>query len=210
MTKKQIDTLFSEKVMKYLNDGYVFFTNTMNVSHGDCEGCIDLYKNNQLIRIALITSREHFYSDEMLNISTFKKTFEHPLEKYRNSVWTSDMTLVEKEGFYKLSDTYFITAQEYIAQKDLRDAKLRTRANNYRFAHGSDKISFDDRAKKIVLSYVQRQPRCKSIKLSDIEEVIKWVRPIGHHDMKQEIRYDVRVRGKSSVFVLKQTYTKIH
>lgn len=211
MNKKQIEMIFTDKVTNYLNDGYVFLTRTLNSSYSDCAGSIELYKDNQIVKVGLYTSREHFYDDEILNISTYKMKMENPSVNNK-SVWLEDMTLIEQDVYYKIADNYYLTSNEYFETKEVRKAKKTERMKYYSFRrYGSNEwIVMDDRAKKIVLPFVQRQPRCKSKKISDINRVIKNIRPIGHHDMNLEIEYLVEIKGKSSPFVLNQTFTKIH
>lgn len=211
MNKKQIEMIFTNKVTKYLNDGYIFLTRTLNSSDSNCEGSIELYKDNQIIKVGLYTSREHFYDDEILNISTYKMEMNNPSVN-NHKVWCEDMTLIEQDVYYKIADNYYLTSNEYFEIKEVREAKITERIKNYTFrGYGRNEyIVMDDKAKKIVLPFVQRQPKCRSKKLSDIKKVIKDIRAIGYNDMDLEITYRVYVKGKSIPLILKQTYTKIH
>lgn len=203
MTLHELEKLFSEKVAKYINEGYVFYSPAMNVSYSAYDGCVTLYKGTTIVRIAFIHSRNNLY-DKIINLTTFTITLPKIDKWFRDS----DMQIVEQLVFYALSDTYMVTAKEYIELNKEREEKIKYRASNY-YNSNYKRISFDDRTKKIVLSYIQRKPRCKSVKLSEIKEVFKDVRE-DRHNKEIEVEYLVIVRGKPHAYSIKRTVTKKH
>ena len=56
------------------------------------------------------------------------------------------------------------------------------------------KFKLSDKAKKIILPYVKRQPKCKSTKLSDIEYVKKSIKKDNYD--KTKVEYFAKVKGK--------------
>lgn len=165
MFRKEIDVLFTNKMVEYINKGYSIHSNTMGGSQGE-QAKVDLSKDNDVIRILLHTK----YSG--LSCTKLVITIGRNTNKLHNTstdiIWNNDLEILEEIEFIKLSENYYVTPEEYPSIREKQKNRLHHKTNY------SCK-NFSDEAKKIVLSFIQRQPKCKSIKLKDIERVYRVV-----------------------------------
>lgn len=184
MLKKEINALFTQKVMEYINKGYIIHTDTMNGSQGE-QAKVDLHKGQEVIRILLHTKYSGIDGDKL--ILTIGRNTNKLYNRTTDIIWNNDLEIIEEYEFFKLSNDFYVSPKEY---PNIRE-KQKKRLNNksvYQFTE------FPEEAKKIVLSFIQRQPKCKSVKLKDIERVYRVVDKRWQND---EIfsHYLVKVRG---------------
>lgn len=179
MFKNEIDRLFTEKVKAYLSKGYEIHTGTMNGSQGEIAK-VDLTNGDEVIRILL----EHAFSlkGNPVAVKVGRNTGSLRGSTW-DSIWNHKLEVLEEATFYKIADNYYVAPEEYeaIYEKHWTRMKLAERKNV---------IELGEAAKEIVLPFVRRQPKCKSVKLRDIERVCKSVR-------KDGVTYSVTVKGKT-------------
>lgn len=196
MHKKDICELFTKKVVEYINNGYVITPDSFSGSDGTSR--VDLVKGDSFIRIFIDDTRDEKYND-IITFQVCKKV----LDKYETRriydtdvIWTSNMEVIEREDFYVLNkycnrgSEYYVTKQEY---EDLKE-KLSERRMK-RFSNDGHKYyRFPEQAKEIALTYLHRQPKCKTAKKSDIQWVEKYV------STDNSVYY--RISYKDKMFVL--------
>ena len=197
MKFEQINRKFTEKVTELLAQGYTMNTATMGGSQGEIAK-VDLTDGKKIIRVMLDTDRGveriggRFYDFDkvVLIIGTCTDNVKiHSSDHFCNTIWNNHLTDIITEDFYRIGrGEWYGTKEESMEQQDKQSERLQTRyvANRY---------DLSDNAKAIVLSFMKRQPKCKSIKLSEIESV-------KHHHVTTRSRglfgkYTVSARGYS-------------
>lgn len=174
MTKKQICEMFTQKVSEYIGMGYVITPDSFRGSDGTSR--VDLVKGDDFIRIYI----KEFYDlgKDVLYFRVCRKqlTGYELGNAYSNDIiWESDLTIIEEEKFIVVGknskNKYYLTEEEYDAMKD----KLKKRSEGRTYNFGYTIVRLSDNAKEIVLPFIKRQPRCKSVKLKDINRVEKYI-----------------------------------
>ena len=193
MFRHEIDSLFTKKVADYIAAGYVINSNTMSGSQGEI-GKIDLRKGDTYIRIMLDTTYSWKHGDK-INLIVGRITDKvYPVGHC--TVWNQNLEIIETQSFVKLSENWYILPEEYpeIAEKQqARAPKHYERKEQY---------TFNDKAKKIALAYLRRQPNCKSIRLGEIQSVYKEINK-SRFSGKTSISYRIQARGK--IYTLNKT-----
>lgn len=170
LTKMEMAKVFTDKVAEYIAQGYVFHTRTMNGSDGTTR--IDLIKGTDFIRVFMDTS--YGINGHIHFLKVGKKS---NVTIHRDIVWADDLEIIEEYEWVVLNrfdrNEYYMTMEEYQQIKEKRKMRENNRyCNRY---YTCEKLNNQDKAKEIVLSFMKRQNRCKSIKLKDITSVEKYV-----------------------------------
>lgn len=174
MKRSELDKIFTDKVMEYMNKGYIIHTRTFDGSDGTSR--IDLIKGNDFIRVYLCRQFD------TMNLIVGHKIL-NKRELNEDIVWRNDLENIEEKVFYTVEyDKWYVDKEEYDAIKEVR----RKRRIDIRYF---DKvIANQDKAKEIIFPFMKRQYRCKTIKPSDILDVCK-------RDYDGRMRYFVRAKG---------------
>lgn len=191
MTGMELNKMFTDKVIEYVNKGYIINPNSFKGSDGTAR--VDLVKGDSFIRVYLRTEsnwKENY--DYMVILTVGEKKMDKRLQKKivdKDSVWTSDLTTIEEQKIIKLysKNTFYVTEKEY---NDMRD-KIKTRFKNKSGYYGYEEINLNDKAIDIVFPYIKRQPRCKSIKKKDITRVFKAIRE------RKKVEYIIVAKGNT-------------
>jgi hypothetical protein len=187
MTGMELNKMFTDKVIEYVNKGYVINPNSFIGSDGTAR--VDLVKGDSFIRVYLRTEsnwRENY--DYMVILTVGEKKIDKRLQKKIadiDLVWTSDLITIEEQKMIKLytKNTFYVTEEEYAKIKDKVKARL-----EYRHWRTQRDITLSDKAIDIVLPYIRRQPKCKSVKRKDITKVFKSV-------YKNKVIYVIYAKG---------------
>lgn len=187
MFKKDINSLFTSKIMEYINKGYIIHSDTMSGSQGE-QAKVDLYNGTEIIRI-LLTSHYHtsLSGIKLIIGRNTNRTYNRPTD----IIWNNDLQIIEEYEFIKLSDNYFVTPEEYEPIKNIQKKR-----SHIRYSNNADYKEFDEKAKKFILSFVRRQPKCKSAKLSDIEKVYKVIDSPWNNPKEKRSKYYIKVKDK--------------
>jgi hypothetical protein len=174
MTIKEINKLFTDKLMEYISDGYIVNSNTMGGTQGEIAK-VDLvnYSKGDIIRLYM--DRESKYPLEYLYIIAeripLKKGFSKGFDK---TIWNGkhekiyEVRLIEIDyGKYYV----FPDSEEYNEIK----AKRRMRYERGYWQHSNKVYLYNSRAKIPALKLIKKNPRTKTIKIKDIECVYKMV-----------------------------------
>lgn len=174
MKVKEINKRYTEIVMEYMTNGYYFNTTTMNGSQGEIAHT-DLTDGETIIRIVMDNFRDWESQTEGIEIIVGKCTDESVKPNCKNghnTIWNNRLEVIRSEKFYQVGrenrsgDKFYGTEEEACKAMEKSYARYDTRRN-------SNKQELSENAKKIVLSFIKRQPKCKSVKLADIENVYK-------------------------------------
>lgn len=190
MFRHEIDSLFTKKVAEYIAAGYVINSNTMSGSQGEI-GKIDLHNANTYIRIMLDTTYSWKDGDK-INLIVGRITDKvYPVGHC--TVWNQNLEILETQSFVKLSENWYVLPKEYPTISEKQQARA---PKHY---ERCEQVAFNDSAKKIVLSYLRRQPKCASIRLGEIQSVYKKISTSAFSG-ETTIAYYIKAREK--VFTL--------
>ena len=193
-----INHRFTETVAGWMAKGYTINTATMNGSQGEVAK-VDLTDGKEVIRVLLDSFTRHPAGDEhfcysiegvKLIVGRVTDTVVPNGEDTWNHIWNNRLEVLTCEEFCQIGrqhrngSKWFGTEADAIAQQD----------KHYERRHetwGPNIQTLNDAAKEIVLPYVRRQPKCKKVKVSEIEAVTKRT-----DDRTGKNTYYVKFRGK--------------
>ena len=198
MLKKDIEKVYTNTIKDYLNKGYRIYYSTMGGSQGEIAK-IDLTNDKEVIRILLGSNTEHYrehpihkYMDlDYLTIIVGRNTDKLRGDSFSDIIWNEHLELISEIRFYKIgrrNNSFFGTKQEAI------DAMYKYYERfDFRDLYSRDEIIFSDKAKEIILPWVKRQKKCKSVNVKQIDEVKKVI----YYNRKNiEVHYYVKAKGQ--------------
>lgn len=163
MFRNEIDCKFTAKVAEYISNGYRIHTSSMAGTQGEIAR-VDLTNETEIVRILLYIEHKAFTGTEMiLSIGRVKEEFKLNTDRV---IWNGRLEIIEEEKWIRINEKYFVTPDEYIEIRRKKHERFENRRT-------SDKRAFGEEANKIALQFVKRQPKCKSVKLSEIDRVYK-------------------------------------
>ena len=192
MNQNDINRAFTEKVTELLSRGYQIHPGTMGGSQGEIAH-VDLYKGDEIIRVLLDHSAGHGEKPDGIRLIVGRNTDRirmNCFDKLGNTIWNNHLEILSEIEFCQIGENYYTDAESGRAIQEKRDARRRARRETIR-------RDLPDAFKCAALTYVQRQPRMKSCKLSDITRVtrvnrISWGKVTPALD-----GYEIEARGKS-------------
>lgn len=198
MLRKDIENIYTDTIKDYLNKGYRIYYPTMGGSQGEIAK-IDLTNDKEVIRILLGSKTEnyrehpvHKYMDlDYLAIIVGRNTDKLRGNSFSDIIWNEHLELISEIRFYKIgrrNNSFFGTKQEAI------DAMCKYYERfDFRDLYSRDEIIFSDKAKEIILPWVKRQKKCKSVNVKQIDEVKKVI----YYNCKGiEVHYFVKAKGQ--------------
>lgn len=202
MKFEQINKRFTETVAEWMAKGYTFNTATMDGHQGEIAK-VDLTDGKEIIRINLATDSEPWFrvgekgyklEGVQLTVGRITDRITPNSSSTWDTAWTSRMEILTSETFYEIGrgsrdgSKWYGSRAEAMAQQDKQWERYKARFTEKR-------TEMTGRAFAIVLPYIRRQPRCKSVALSEIEKVTK-VRSESRSGRKFT-QYLVTARGKT-------------
>lgn len=197
MLRKDIENMYTDIVKEYVDKGYRIYYPTMGGSQGEIAK-IDLTNDKNVIRI-LIDKKIEFYNHmllEYLVIIVGENTDKLWGNSFSDIIWNDNLKIISEVRFYKIGkndNLFFGTKQEAI---DALNKKLKR--FDYENYNSVKEIIFSDKAKEIVLPFMKRQRKCKSITVKQIEEVKKVI-----YYNKNNIKVHYYVKAKGDIFRIK-------
>ena len=201
----EINARFTEKVAEYMAKGYTINTATMNGSQGEL-GKVDLTNGREIIRVLLddfgtpCTRIEHrFYSFDGVKLIVGRVTDDviPNSQSTWQTVWNNRLEVLYREEYYQIGREkrggvkWYGSKVEAMAQQDKQWKRYKAR-------DVGDRIELPEAFREVVLPFVRRQPRCKSVRISEIKRVTKVLAyHTENHHFKEYARYTVEVRGQS-------------
>lgn len=158
----------TEIAKSYIENGFVF-SNTMSGHQGELYK-VDLYKDNKVVRIRVEEQRSRI-NKELRVICIYVEKF-NVLNPYMrmHTLWNGKGEEILYLEYYIISR--FSRDGEEVLTDDINEVKRieELRYKRYYLKRVDYKNVFDnDKARKIALKFVNKQPKCKSIKLNDIK-----------------------------------------
>ena len=192
MKKQDIRNLFTQKVTELLNQGYTLFPDTMGGSQGEIAH-IDLSNGSEILRVLLCRDThwergEDGYIGDSVRLTVGKAAPDTQVfENWDGIVWNNRLeTRFEIEwawiGSNRRSDWY--TTME----EGRRISRLQL--ERFKARHGQSVEVLGDAFKSAALKWLRKQPRMKTCKLEDIEQVQRvW-------DDNGKRRFEIIAKGK--------------
>ena len=192
MNQNDVNRAFTEKVTELLSRGYQIYPGTMGGSQGEIAH-VDLYKGNDIIRVLLDHSAGHGERPDGVRLIVGRNTDRirmNCFDKLGNTIWNNHLEILFEIEFCQIGENYYTDAETGRAIQKKRDARQRARWETIR-------RDLPDAFKCAALKYVQRQPRMKSCKLSDITRVTRVYRISWGEVTPALDGYEIEARGKS-------------
>ena len=192
MNQNDINRAFTEKVTELLSRGYQIYPGTMGGSQGEIAH-VDLYKGNEIIRVLLDHSAGHGEKPDGVRLIAGRNTDRirmNCFDKLGNTIWNNHLEILSKIEFCQIGENYYTDEETGRAIQKKRDARQRARRENIR-------RDLPDAFKCAALKYVQRQPRMKSCRLSDITRVTRVNRSSWGETTPALDGYKIEARGKT-------------
>ena len=106
-----------------------------------------------------------------------------------DTIWNQHLADITTEEFYQIGrrGNWYGTKEEAVAQQDKAMERLDLEKG------GKDITS--EAAARIVLPFIRRQPRCKSVTVGDIEKIEKKVMYFYDERDSRPVKYIVTARG---------------
>ena len=192
MNQNDINRAFTVKVTELLGRGYQIHPGTMGGSQGEIAH-IDLCKGDEIIRVLLDHSAGHGEKPDGVRLIVGRNTDRirmNCFDKLGNTIWNNHLKILSEIEFCQIGENYYTDAETGRAIQKKRDARRRARRDTIR-------RDLPDAFKCAALKYVQRQPRMKSCKLSDITRVTRVNRSSWGKVTPVLDGYEIEARGKS-------------
>lgn len=197
MKYAEINKRYTEVVAEYIGKGYIINSSTMSGSQGEISK-VDMTDGKKVIRVLMEDFREYNDCHDLEGIRIIVGLAGDDTTpnsgRQLDTIWNNRLEVVSCEKFYEIGahgrrNKFYGTRDEAIASETLRHGRWKSRQNDQSY-------QMPDAARDIALRYVRRQPRCKSAKLSDIEDVsIRFTtRPLSG-EVKKE--YIIKAKGVS-------------
>lgn len=188
MFKKDIEKIYTNTIMEYLNKGYRINSSTMNGSQGEIAK-VDLTNDKEVIRIYLSSSTNYSerYWTECIILTVGRNTDRLTGMRY-DIIWNDNLEIISEQKFYKigLNSNYYGTKEEAVEAMK----KSSSRIKNRYVSQNNSVITLPDKAKEIVFPFVKKQYKCKSIKVNEIEKVEKII-------TNGKSEYYIKARGRT-------------
>lgn len=197
----EINRKFTETVAEWIGKGYTINTATMSGSQGEIAK-IDLTNGSEIIRVLLNSSghpitviNDRYYSFDIVELTVGRVTDSVKPNSPDTwaTVWNNNLEIISSEEFYEIGrnrhEKWYGTKEEAIAQQDKNWERHEARTV-------SERTELLLLGAAIVLTFVKRQPKCKSVRLGEIDRVTKTVSK-NMFDDGYSVRYTVEARGNT-------------
>ena len=192
MNQNDINRAFTEKVTKLLGLGYQIYPGTMGGSQGEIAN-VDLYRGDEIIRVLLDHSAGHGEKPDGIRLIVGRNTDRIRMNRFDtmgNTIWNNHLELLSEIEFCQIDENYYTDVETGKVIQEKRDARQTARWESIH-------RDLPDAFKSAALKYVQRQPRMKSCKLSDITRVTRVNRSNWNEVTPALYCYEIEARGKT-------------
>ena len=174
MKKQDIRNLYTQKVTELLNQGYTIFPDTMNGSQGEIAH-IDLSNGSEILRVLLYRDHKYEHGEGGYIGDTIRLVVGRAAPDTRvfanwdGTIWNQRLEpIFEIEwawiGSYRRNGGWYTTIEEGRAIAKLQFER-------YKAKHADRVDVLDGAFKSTALKWLRKQPRMKSCRLEDIEQI---------------------------------------
>ena len=197
MLKKDIRRIYTQKVAELLNQGYTIFPDTMNGHQGEIAK-IDLTDGKDIFRVLL--NRDYRYHSEggywgdtvCLTIGKAPSDTRLRDDWIDNTIWNDRIEpLFQIEWADLRRGTHSRDGERHWYATLEEGARCtQKQRDRYRANYSEKREELGEAYKSAALSWVKRQPRMKTCKLSDIEKMERVI----HEDGTRH--FEIRAKGQ--------------
>ena len=192
MKKQDIRNLFTQKVTEFLNEGYTIFPDTMGGSQGEIAH-IDLTNGSEILRVLLYRSNhwergEDGYIGETIHLMVGKAG---PDTRVYNN-WDGTIWNKYLEPRFQIEWAWIgrDTPSEWFTTLEEGRHISKLQFERYKAQHTDRVEVLGDAYKSAALKWLRKQPRMKTCKLEDIEQVQRVWSDFGTR------RFEIIAKGK--------------
>lgn len=192
MNQNDINRIFTEKVTELIAQGFQINPATMSGHQGEI-GKVDLRRGAEIIRVLLTTGSGYGERPDYIALIVGRATDEIRIDRFDtlgNTIWNNRLEIISEIKFAKIADNYF-------ADMDSGKQMLEKRYLRWKQKDRKERRDLPDAFKSAALRYVQRQPRMKTCKLSDIERVTRVNRSEWGEALPNLRGYEIVARGRT-------------
>jgi len=192
MNQNDINRMFTEKVSELIGQGYQINPATMSGSQGEY-GHVDLRKGTDIIRVLLDDGSDYEEGVDFMRLVVGRCTDQIRMgtfDRLGNTIWNNKLEIFFEIKFAKIAENYFTDMETGVQMR--RKRYLRWKQKNRR-----DRRDLPDSFKSAALRYVQKQPRMKTCKLSEIERVTRVNRTQWNETLPDLRGYEIVARGRT-------------
>jgi len=200
MNQNDINRIFTEKVTELIGQGYQINPATMSGSQGEY-GHVDLRKGTDIIRVLLDDGSDYEEGVDFMRLVVGRCTDQIRMgtfDRLGNTIWNNRLEILFEIKFAKIAENYFTDMETGVQMR--RKRYLRWKQKDRRARR-----DLPDSFKSAALRYVQKQPRMKTCKLSEIERVTRVNRTQWNETLPDLRGYEIVARGKT--FFIKTSRT---
>ena len=195
MKKQDIRNLYTEKVTELLNQGWTIFPDTMNGSQGEIAH-IDLTNGSEIRRVLLERGMnysgrgEDAYWGDVVRLTVGRAAADTWVgSTWDGTIWNNRLEPLFQIEWADISRNHRDGDWYTDLEEGRRIQKLQL--ERYRNRDRDDRMTYTDlpeACKSAALRWVQKQPRMKTCKLSDIEKVRKVT-------YEGKVHYEIKAKG---------------
>ena len=164
---------YTEIVADYLTKGYMINVKTMRGMQSNEVAKVDVTDGKEYIRVLLENFNEYNSDRKLGEIFISYNITRIKVGRIKNSeawtIWNNELDVIFTEDFYRIGGE----KDDYFGTKEEREEQAKIHWKRMLAIRDSDYEILPESAKNIVLPFMRRQPKCKSIKVTDIERVVK-------------------------------------
>ena len=192
MNQNDINRTFTEKVTELIAQGYQINPATMSGSQGEYAH-VDLRKGTDIIRVLLDDGSDYEEGVDFMRLVVGRCTDQIRMgtfDRLGNTIWNNRLEILFEIKFAKIAENYFTDMETGVQMR--RKRYLRWKQKDRRARR-----DLPDSFKSAALRYVQKQPRMKTCKLSEIERVTRVNRTQWNETLPDLRGYEIVARGKT-------------
>lgn len=192
MNQNDINRIFTEKVTDLIGQGYQINPATMSGSQGEYAH-VDLRKGTEIIRVLLDDGSDYEEGVDFMRLVVGRCTDQIRMgtfDRLGNTIWNNRLEILFEIKFAKIAENYFTDMEIGVQMR--RKRYLRWKQKDRRARR-----DLPDSFKSAALRYVQKQPRMKTCKLSEIERVTRVNRTQWNETLPDLRGYEIVARGKT-------------
>jgi len=192
MNQNDINRMFTEKVSELIGQGYQINPATMSGSQGEY-GHVDLRKGTDIIRVLLDDGSDYEEGVDFMRLVVGRCTDQIRMgtfDRLGNTIWNNRLEILFEIKFAKIAEDYFTDMETGVQMR--RKRYLRWKQKDRRARR-----DLPDAFKSVALRYVQKQPRMKTCKLSEIERVTRVNRTQWNETLPDLRGYEIVARGRT-------------
>ena len=192
MNQNDINRMFTEKMTELIAQGYQINPATMSGSQGEYAH-VDLRKGTDIIRVLLDDGSDYEEGVDFMRLAVGRCTDQIRMgtfDRLGNTIWNNKLEIFFEIKFAKIAENYFTDMETGVQMR--RKRYLRWKQKNRR-----DRRDLPDSFKSAALRYVQKQPRMKTCKLSEIERVTRVNRTQWNETLPDLRGYEIVARGRT-------------